>query len=230
MVYSVKFIKELDKLEPDLKAVLIELLAEIERNREESITRKEFLNFGEKTEESFQRVWKTIEELSEAQKRTEKRVEELAQAQQRTEEALRKLTLRVDDLAQQVGGISHTVGYGLEDRSYRQLKKILKRDFNINTEKLYRKNIVYSENKFDEVNIYGEAKKNGEKLFVIGECKAQFGPKDVTRFLKLIDRLKPRLNGTIFPIALAYHYHPHAEKKLEDQNIKHFWSFDVLEN
>jgi chromosome segregation ATPase len=250
MVYSVKFIKELDKLEPDLKAVLLELLAEIERNREESITRREFLEFGQKTEENFQRVWKVIEELSqaqkrteqrvdtlalrveelaEAQKRTEQRVEELAHAQKRTEEALRKLTLRVDDLAEQVGGLSNTVGYGLEDQSYPRLKKILNRDFNIQVDRLYRKNIMYSENKFDEINIYGEARKNGKKVYIIGECKAQFGPKDVTRLLKLIDRVKSQLTGDIFPLALAYHFHPQAEKKLADENIKHFWSFEIQE-
>ena len=48
-------IEEIDRLQPDLRAVMIELLKEIERQREESITRTIFEEFAKKTEENFNR-------------------------------------------------------------------------------------------------------------------------------------------------------------------------------
>ena len=50
----------------------------------------------------------SISELIRAQRRTEERVDALAEAQRRTEIALR-------ELAVQVGKLSETIGFGLED-------------------------------------------------------------------------------------------------------------------
>ena len=257
MPVSAKLIKELDKLQPDLKAVLLELLAEIERNREESIPRKEFWEFASKTEEHFHKVWKAlgelaeaekrtdkrieelaeaqkrteqrVQELAEAQERTEKRVEELAEAQKRTEVSIQKLTRRMDKFTVELGGLSHTVGYGLEDKAYPVLRKLLKQEFDLEIDRLYRKNLVYSPSKFDEINIYGEARQNGKKVYVIGESKAQFGVRDVDRFTRLLERVKAHLGAQVFPVALAYHYHPHAEEKLKEKGIRFFWSYELSE-
>jgi hypothetical protein len=257
MPFSAQLFKEIEKLEPDLKSVLLELLAEIERNREESITRTEFWEFAKKTDDNFQKVWQSIGELTVAQRKTEQRVSELAEAQRKTEQglnelaeaqrkteqglnelaeaqrktenALEKLTRRVDDLTDVVGGISNTVGYSLEDASYPALKRELKQRFGLVVDRLYRKNLVYTANRFDEINIYGEARVNGDKVYVIGESKAQFGPKDVTRFKRLLERVKAHLGEHIFPIALAYHFHPQAEEKLQESEIQHFWSYELKE-
>lgn len=249
MPFSVKLLQQLDKLGPDLKPVMFELLVEIERDREEHVARQEFLGFAQKTEENFQKVWTAIgelvevqkrteerlerleavvEELAQAQKRTEKRVEELAQAQKRTEEAIWQLTRKIDDLSGQVGGLSNTVGYSLEDRSYPILKQVLKRDFGIDVERLIRKNIVYAHNLFDEINIYGEIVSNGEKTYVVGECKAQFGPKDVDKYVTLLKRVGKHLGGQIISLALAYHFHPEAEERLKAQGIKYYWSYELF--
>lgn len=62
-----------------------------------------------------------------------------------------------------------------------------------------RRNIIYPDGKYDEINIYAEGMKNGKISFIIGECKAQPGKKDIDKFCccinvchdnrdKLIDR------------------------------------------
>ncbi len=94
-----------------------------------------------------------------------------------------KLTKKVDSLAENVGGLSDTIGYGLEDRSYNAMIDIIKKDFGVDVEKTYRKNIVYSSNKFDEINIYGKAERDGKPVYIIGECKARFGPKNLEKYL-----------------------------------------------
>jgi len=76
-------------------------------------------------------------------------------------------------------------------------------EFGLKVAKSYRKNIVYTPDKFDEINIYREAEKAGRKIIVIGGSKAQFGRKDVTRLLKLLQRVKEHLNREVFPLALA---------------------------
>ena len=100
MPFSVNLIKRLEAVEPPLRGALIALLEEVERQREVSITKKEFLEFAKTTEENFQKVWKTIGELAEAQKRTEIRLNELAEAQKKTEQRLDSLTEKVEALAE----------------------------------------------------------------------------------------------------------------------------------
>ena len=100
MPFSVNLIKRLEAVEPPLRGALIALLEEVERQREVSITKKEFLEFAKTTEENFQKVWKTIGELAEAQKRTEIRLNELAEAQKRTEQRLDSLTEKIEALAE----------------------------------------------------------------------------------------------------------------------------------
>ncbi len=188
----------------------------------------------EELAEAQKRTEKRVEELAEAQKVTEKRldsltvkVEELAEAQKRTEKRLDRLDKRVDNLQKEVGGISNTLGYSLENSSYKSLTKILPERFGIQIEKLYRRNIVYASGKFDEINIYGEGKKDDRKIFIVGESKAQFGVKDVTQFLKLLQRVKKHLQADVFALALAHQFHPKAEKALKERGIPYFWSYEV---
>ncbi|RME68164.1 MAG: hypothetical protein D6778_02230 [Nitrospirae bacterium] len=91
-------IKLLEEVEPSLRKVLVAILEEIERQRETTVTRKEFLEFARQTEENFKKVWQVINELAEAQKRTEREVSdlktvvrELAEAQKKTEKKKKKL-------------------------------------------------------------------------------------------------------------------------------------------
>ncbi|MCD6374596.1 MAG: hypothetical protein J7L94_03665 [Caldisericaceae bacterium] len=177
--------------------------------------------------EAQKRTEQRVNELAEAQKRTEQRLEELAQAQKQTELQIQKLTRRVSNIEEQLGGISNTIGYSLEDRAYDPLKKLLEKEFNIKVPQLIRKNLIYPDGKFEEINIYGEGRQNGDEIIVIGESKAQFGLKDVKRFLKRLDRIQKHLNKKIFPLALAYQFHPRAEADLKAKGIKYYWSYEL---
>jgi len=127
-------------------------------------------------------VWKSIHELSEAQKRTEARIEELAEAQKRTEEEVRALARGLKETREMVGGLSDTVGYSLEDRIFPYMKEFAQEEYGIDVEVLDRRNIVYPNGKFDKVNIYAEGRRNGEKVYLIGECKARPGKREIRRF------------------------------------------------
>ncbi|RLG05353.1 MAG: hypothetical protein DRN65_07065, partial [Thaumarchaeota archaeon] len=135
--------------------------------RELVYSQKELAQAQKKSEERLDRLEKAIEELTQAQKRTEERLEELAQAQKRTEVEVRKLAIGLRETRQMVAGLSDTVGFRLEDESYKSLPRLLKRDLNLEVEgRLIRKYVEYADGKVDEVNIYGKGKRNGKTVYI----------------------------------------------------------------
>ncbi len=240
---KVQLIRKLDKVkDPGLREVLISFLEEVERMIGETLTRKEFYEFVEKTQENFVRVWDTINELTqrvnqlaEAQKKTEDRlnqltdkVNQLAQAQVRTENELAKLIMEHKKTREQIGGLSHSIGYLLEDRAYKGLPEILKRRFGIDIiEPLKRDYIKVGKNKYLEVNILGKGKKDGKEIFVIGECKTQLKKKDVDKFLKLMERVDNYYNGEKFPVIITYQASPPVEEYLKNKGLNLIYSYEL---
>jgi len=126
MGMSVALYRKLERVAPDLRDALLSLFEEVERNREEAVTKHEFNELKDvvrqlaeaqlKTEVRLDNLTVKMEELAEAQKKTEARldrltvkVEELAEAQKRTEarveelaEAQKKTEARLDSLALKV--------------------------------------------------------------------------------------------------------------------------------
>jgi len=215
MPFSVNLIKRLEAIEPPLKEVLIALLEEVEKQREVSITRKDFLEFVKTTEENFQRVWKAIEALAEAQKKTE--------------EEVRKLAKGLRETRQMVGGLSDTVGYSLEDRAIKSLPQLLREQYQIEVKgRLVRKFIEYNGLK-DEVNIFGEAERDGRSLYILGEAKARLSKKHIDRFLKKIQRLKFHkvITEDNFMFFVTYSAEPQIEEYARDKGIEIIWSYEV---
>jgi len=93
MPYSVNIIRLLEKVEPSTREVLLAVLEEIERQREVTVTKKEF------------------NELKEIVKDLGQTVKELAEAQKKTEAELKKLVGEHRKTRKQFGGLAHTVGY-----------------------------------------------------------------------------------------------------------------------
>ncbi len=242
MPYSTHVIRLLEKIEPSLREVLIAILDEIERQREETITRREFREFVRHTDENFKEVWKAIRELTEAQKRTEERMEELTEAQKRTEERMEELTEaqrkteeELKELVSEhgktrdiVAGLSDTVGYTLEDRIFPYIREFAKKEYGVKVEVLDRRNILYPDGRFDEVNIYIEGRKNGKKVYLIGECKARPGRREISRFSKMLKRVKEHLGAEVEGFIVGYYYSPAIEKYLRERHpeIKAMKSFE----
>ena len=107
MGVSVSFLRKLEKVPSELREILIDLIEEVERSREVSITKGEFQEFAKRTEENFAHVWEAIRELTEAQKGTEQRltrleevVEKLVEVQRRTEQRVSRLEQLIEELAE----------------------------------------------------------------------------------------------------------------------------------
>jgi len=217
--------------------IAINNLTEAQKRTEESLE-----SFKKSTEENFNKVWnsikelaeaqkrteKKVEELAEAQKRTEKKVEELAEAQKNTEKTLKDLIIDFDDLKKQVGGITNTIGYTLENEAIKKMPKILLKKYNLKVVgSLKRGYLDNLEGKSEEVNIFGEAKRNREKYFIIGECKSQLSKEDIDKIHKKFKRFE-NLYGKLFPIIVV---HIVSSKDTEEYGIKKgihiFYSFEL---
>jgi len=232
--------------------IRVDQLAEAQRRTEERLDA-----FERTTEENFKRVWESINQLAEAQRKTEERlnslaqrVDELAEAQRKTEESINSLAQRVDQLAEAqrkteerlnqliaehqrtreiLAGISDTVGYGLEDKVMLYMMKEFARDeYGIEAEVVGRKNIVYPDGRYDEVNIYIEGKRNGEKVYVIGECKSRPSKSEVDKLVKKRERLRSYLNADVYVFIVGYHFTPEVELYLQEEypEVKVFRSYE----
>ena len=244
MLISVNLVKKLEQIEPALREVLIAVLEEIERQREETVTKSEFNELKEivrelaqaqkRTEERLDSLALRVDELAEAQKRTEQRVEELAEAQKRTEqrveelaEAQKRTEQRVEELAQaqkrteealldlikehaktreQLGGLSNTVGYILENEAMRALPRLLLEEFGLVVKgRLVRKFVEDEKGRPVEVNIIGEAERDGERFLVLGESKSQLSKNGVREFLdKKLKRISKPSGLELFPILVTH--------------------------
>jgi prefoldin subunit 5 len=184
-------------------------LAEAQAKTEQSLE-----SFKKTTEENFSRVWKAIDELTEAQKKTEEELKRLVGEHKKTREHL--------------GTLSHTVGYVLEDRAYKGLVGLLKRDFSLEViEGLRRDYIEVGIDKYEEVNIIGRARVNGKEVWVIGECKSQLKKGDVDEFLRSVKRIEPYVSGEKVIVAVTYQAPPPVRKYVEQKGIKLYFSYEL---
>ena len=180
----------------------VEELAEAQKRTEQRV--EDLAKAQKKTE-------KRVEELAEAQKKTEKRVEELAEAQKKTEETVREIVVIQGKMRKEIGGLSNSFGYVLENEAIRFLPGLLQRDRGIEIQVMDRRYIVYADGKDDELNIYGEGLLKGEKVYVIGESKSQLGKRDINRFSKLVKRVSTHFQTKVFPVLVTHSVHPDVE-------------------
>jgi len=237
---------ELKEIVRDLGIKMGEL-AEAQRRTEQRV--EELAEAQKETQKEIGRLDRALQELAEAQRRTEQRVEELAEAQKetqkeigrldralqelaeaqrRTEEALQKLTSEHAETRRQLGGLTVTVGYRLEDEAFKALPLLLKRDYGLIVKDRLRRKFVKDNQGIDiEVNIIGEAERNGEVLTIIGESKSQLSKRDIDNFIrKKLKRLEGVFNK-IFPVLVTYMVtEPDVEDYTKEKGIALYYSYD----
>lgn len=222
MEISVSLMRQLDTVDPDLRQVLYSILEEIERQSQERVTKDEFRELRDivqnlaqtqaRTEARVDTLSQRMEELAQAQARTEARVEELAHAQAKTEAEVRKLAKSHQQLQKQVGGLSDSVGYGIEDRLMPFIPEYARLEYGLKVDSLERRNVEYPSGKYDEVNILASGRINGDTAHLIAECKAKPGKKDAVKFAKMLERLAEVLEGRFFPLLIGYTFAPEVER------------------
>lgn len=106
-------------------------------------------------------------DLAGAQKRTETKMGELAEAQRNTEKEIRLLVKGLRETRGEIGGLSRSVSYGFENEAYRMVPKLLKSRYGIEL----KKKLIRAEVAGKEINLFGQARRDGKDVLVIGEAK-----------------------------------------------------------
>ncbi|QJA06084.1 chordopoxvirus fusion protein [Thermosulfurimonas marina] len=231
---------------------LLRALGEIYENLAQTVTREEFNELKEivrQQGENLKVLTQRMDQLTQRVDQLTERMDQLTQRVDQLTEDVRQLTLRVDqltedvrrltgemgkmkgdlrDLRQQVGGLSITVGYTLENQAYRALPRLLARDYGLRVKgRLLRTFVEDDKGRPLEVNIFGRAQRDGQEVVILGEAKAQLSKRDVDRFL----RKKVRPLEKVFPerfLVLVTHMisEPSVEAYARDRGVVLYYSYD----
>lgn len=177
------------------------------------------------TEDRLNILAERVDKLAEAQKLTEdrlnrltERVDGLAEAQLRTEDHLKQLAVAVSNLAKEVGRLSDVVGFGLEDVAKVVVPGWLYRHERIEVE--LERRFVYVEGELIEVNLYGDGRRNGEAVTVVGECKSRIYEREVREFAEKLEKLvKVFQGGRMYTFMFGFLIHPSADGEARKRGI-----------
>ena len=204
--------------------------AEVRKRLEGVFTPPQAVVLAEVITEAYAELVKTSDfnELKEIVRNLGIKTEELAEAQKRTEEEMRKLTVEHQKTREWLGGLSITVGYRLEDEAFKALPELIAKDFGLIVQgRLKRQFIKDNKGRDIEVNIIGEASRDGEKVTIVGESKSQLSKSNVDEFIR---RKLNRLEGVfpkIFPVLVTYMIsEPDVETYVKEKGITLYYSYD----
>jgi len=202
MSFSVQLMRKLEAVrDPSMKDLLLVLLEEVERHREQSVTRKEFLEFAGRTEENFREVRQAIQDLAEAQKSTEARLGELAEAQKKTEAEVAKLARGLQRNRKETGGLSRSLAYALESEAYRRLPPFLAEHHGLEVSQ----RIVRAEVEGEEINFFAKAVKDGREVLLVGESVLRLDDRSKLKQLHEKCRLVAEAHGgEVVPVLVTH--------------------------
>ena len=172
-----------------------------------------------------------VGELAEAQKRTELKVGELAEAQKRTEIEIKTLVKVVDKTSTDLGGLSRSVSYTLENEAYRALPGYLK-NFGVELTEKFIRTIIDDE----EINILGLGRKNGQEIIIVGEaelkltrCVGVYCNTPLRKFERKVNTVKKKYpTKEIFKIFVTHFARPEIIKKAREKGITIVQSFEWI--
>ena len=232
MINTLTIFEELkENFEPLAAKKLAEVLGKLYTEITNTVTKTEFKELKDLVSD----LVKSQKELAEAQRNSEQRltrleqvVEELTEAQKRTEEGLQSLTIELRHTREQVGGLSDTVGYSLENQAYKYLPKLLQKDYGIVlSDRLKRGYLNDLKGRPIEVNIIGEATRNGKKVMIIGESKSRLSKKNINEFIEKRVKMFKQLYDEIFPVIVTHMIsEPDAEDYAKENEVAIYYSYD----
>ena len=216
-----------------LKDSFFLLLEELERSREESVTKSEFRELKQITAElqrttfrlaeAQERTEQRVDRLAEAQERTEQRMDRLAESQERAEHSLEKLAEALAATNRQVGGLSKSMAYALENEAFRKLPAYLKEHWGIEVEKRLVRRFVAGE----EINVFAQALRQGEEILVVGETVLKLDDfSKLGQLDKNVAAVKERFEQPVAPLIVTHFARPEVAEKARERGVLVVQSFE----
>jgi chromosome segregation ATPase len=196
----------------------VDQLAEAQRRTEERLNQLA-LRVDELTER--------LNQLAEAQRDMAEKMSKLIDAQMQLEDSLAKLLGRMKTTEERIEWIFSSIGFTIEDKSLKALPELLKRE-GITVEGNLVRRYYKIGDEYNQLNIYGWGRKDGEKILILGEIKTRASKKEINEFIKLADKVKrSEGNPNVLLVFVAYDYRPEIEEYLKEKGIKYFWSYEL---
>jgi len=197
-----------------------------ERIREKHVTREDFTELKDIVKElaiEVKEISSEIKELAEAQKGTQKEMKE-------TQKEIKILAQAMNYTRRDLGGITSTLGYMLENEAYRVLPNMLKSKYGIEVkEKFLRRSIRSLGIKAEgEINIFshGVYEDKGTEVVIIGEAKSQLGKDDIDDFLDLVAKLKKFGEGKRFLLLVTHYARETVVEYAKEKGVEVIQSFE----
>ncbi len=162
--------------------------------------------------------------MAEAQERTEISINELVQAQKQTERV-------VTGIAQELGGLSRSMSYSLENEAYRNLPALLQTRYGITLDE----KIVRLDLDGEEINLFARGTRNGQPIYLVGESKLQLDERrnshrDAEAILNQLDKKAAVVqrrypNVEIVQILLTHYARPAVLQQAEARGVIVIQSF-----
>lgn len=174
----------------------------------------------------FSELKAIVRDLAQAQQRTETRVEELAQE-------MRALARVTKDIRSEIGGISRSMAYSLENDAYRLLPAFWEEQYDITIQE----RILRTDIQGEEVNFFALGQRNGEPICLVGESKMQLDERRRSR--RQAERVIEQIENKVEAVSLAHpdrgivrllvtHYaRPAIRHLLEENDIIVVETFDL---
>ncbi|MEM2133842.1 MAG: hypothetical protein QXG44_03270 [Candidatus Jordarchaeaceae archaeon] len=190
----------------------LEQLAEAQTRTEQRL--EQLAEAQTRTEQRLERLEATVEQLAEAQRRTEERLEQLFVVQRDTARAL-------SELASQVGGLSDTVGFRLEDIARIMVPGWFERHTDITIEGEFESTVVSGDGKEVQVNLLGRGRRpDGREVVVAGECKSRIQRREVKAFARVLRTVRSAFRGKdVIGFMFGYFVHPTADTEAKEHEI-----------
>jgi hypothetical protein len=197
-------------LTPELKYEIRELINEQIRERHV-------------TKEDFTELKNIVKEIAEEQRK-------LAKEQKEAQKEIRILALTMKDTRRDLGGVTSTLGFMLENEAYRVLPGILKDRYGIEVKERFLRQSIRSLGIKDEgeINIFsrGVYKDKGTEVVIIGESKSQLGRDDIDDLLELSAKLNLIDKGEKFLLAITHYARETVIKYAREKGVEVIQSFE----
>ena len=121
------------------------------------------------------------------------------------------------DLRKQVGGLSQSVGYGLEAYAMERIPKILAERLGLVEESSGPEQFVYPDGTEDEIDVVVRGTIGGRRVVFLCETKTNITPQEIRDFLLVADRVRPQVGcDDVHTLCFAYRASPESRQLVAD--------------
>jgi len=211
----------------ELKAVVADL-AEAQRSTAEEV--RELAQAQKRTAQGLEDLRAVVGDLAQAQKRTEQGLDELRTVVQSLAQEVRGLAVGLRDTRRDLGGLSQSMGYAMENEAYRMLPPLLQERLGI----ALTRRMIRTQVGDQEINLFGEGLRDGQPAIVVGEVKlrldARWRRDDPTLFEDLEEKVEAVRQAhpgrEIVPIIVTHFARPAFLEEAQRRGVAVIQSFE----